>query len=373
MDQQQHASTPKRKLHLEVLRVLAIAMVVYNHSPAYGFLPHEDAAAWAYWGTMLASELCKMAVALFFMISGALLLGRDESLEQLFRKRVLRFLIVIAGYGVLQYGYALYEAGGSMQWSWRLLLQTIYTGWPLNMHTPGYPSAVWFLYAYLGMLLLLPFLRAMVRKLEVQHFLYLFSLQIILVAVLPLAAALIIGSPSSSRCCAYMPFLLAGGIPVYMLLGYFLEHVLPQMPWQRPFRMHLCWLAPLALVCGAVCMELVRRQAGAAVISEHQPGNFLTAFLLLPCSYTYLASMRLCWKWNAAGLAARTACLLGPAVFTVMLTENIFRSQLMPVFERVSANIGSYPASLALVGTTVCCGLMLGCILKRVPILKSYL
>lgn len=143
---------------------------------------------------------------------------------------------------------------------------------------PGYPSAVWFLYAYLGMLLLLPFLRAMVRKLEVQHFLYLFSLQIILVAVLPLAAALIIGSPSSSRCCAYMPFLLAGGIPVYMLLGYFLEHVLPQMPWRRPFRMHLCWLAPLALICGTVCMELVRRQAGAAVISEHQPGNFLTAF-----------------------------------------------------------------------------------------------
>ncbi len=373
MDQQQHASTPKRKLHLEVLRVFAIVMVVYNHSPAYEFLPYENTVAWVYWGTMLASELCKMAVPLFFMISGALLLGRDESLEQLFRKRALRFLIVIVGYGVLQYGYTLYEAGGSMQWSWRLLLQAIYTGWPLNRQTPAYPSAIWFLYAYLGMLLLLPFLRAMVRKLEVQHFLYLFSLQIILVAVLPLAAALIIGSPSSSRCCAYMPFLLAGGIPVYMLLGYFLEHVLPQMPWRRPFRMHLCWLAPLALVCGAVGMELVRVQTGSTAIDELQPGNFLTAFLELPCALTYLASMRLCRNWSAAGLAARMFCLLGPAVFTVMLTENIFRAQLIPMYDRLAAAMGSYPASLILMGATVCCGLLLGCILKRVPVLKSYL
>lgn len=372
MNQELPSPRPK-KLHLEVLRILAIAMVVYNHTPAYGFLPHGATAAWAYWGTMLASELSKMAVPLFFMISGALLLGRDESLEQLFRKRVLRFLIVIVGYGVLQYGYALYEAGGAMLWSWRLLLQTIYTGWPLNVHTAGYPSAVWFLYAYLAMALFLPFLRAMVRRLEAQHYLYLFTLQIILGAALPLAAALIIGSPASSRYCTYLPFLSAGGIPIYMLLGYFLEHVLPQMPWRCPFRMHLCWLAPLALLCGAAGMELMRRQTGAAAIDEQQAGNFLTAFLLLPCALSYLASMRLCKNWNAAGVAARTVCLLGPAVFTVMLTENIFRSQFMPIYKRMAASMGSYPASMALVGATVCCGLLLGCILKRVPILKSYL
>lgn len=83
--------------------------------------------------------------------------------------------------------------------------------------------------------------------------------------------------------------------------------------------------------------------------------------------------MRLTRNWNRGGLAARAACLLGSAVFTLMLTENIFRAQLIPMYDRLTAAMGSYPASLILVVATVCCGLLLGCILKRVPILKSYL
>lgn len=177
--------TPARKLHLDVLRILAIVLVVFNHSPACIFPSYAATPAFAYYGMLVLDICCKIAVPLFFMISGALLLGRDESMSRLFSKRVMRFLIVIVAYGVLQYGFFIWTTHGEMLWSWKLLVRAIYSGWPVSNDPVGYPSAIWFLYAYLAMLLVLPFLRAMVRHLRDCDYLYLFALQIILVALLP--------------------------------------------------------------------------------------------------------------------------------------------------------------------------------------------
>ena len=75
------------KIHFEVLRLLAIFLVVFNHTKEKGFdlYRYTDSAVIYYAGYSL-SILCKVAVPLFFMISGALLIGREESIRDLFKK-----------------------------------------------------------------------------------------------------------------------------------------------------------------------------------------------------------------------------------------------------------------------------------------------
>lgn len=371
--------TPARKLHLDVLRILAIALVVFNHSPAYSFPSYAATPAFAYYGMLALDICCKVAVPLFFMISGALLLGRDESMSRLFSKRILRFLIVIVAYGVLQYGFFIWTTHGEMLWSWKLLIRAVYTGWPIAAKGfVGYPSAIWFLYAYLAMLLVLPFLRAMVRHLRDRDYLYLFALQIILVALLPLGMDTIYGASLSagggcSRCCSYIPFFGSCSYVIYMLLGYFLEHRLPCQFWQGRAKRWLVALAPVCILCSLIGVELVRLDGGLDAPRETDVQYYLSCFLLLPCAFLYCLVQRSCANIPMSGLLAKVITLAGGSVFTVMLTENIFRWSLMPAYHRMCSVAGDYGAALLLVLVTCLCAGALGSVLKRVPVVKKYL
>lgn len=370
--------TPARKLHLDALRILAIVLVVFNHSPAFSFPSYAATPAFAYYGMLVLDICCKMAVPLFFMISGALLFGRDESMSRLFSKRVMRFLIVIVAYGVLQYGFFIWTTHGEMLWSWKLLVRAIYSGWPVSNDPVGYPSAIWFLYGYLAMLLVLPFLRAMVRHLRDCDYLYLFALQIILVALLPSVMDTIYGVNLSagegrSRCCSYIPFFGFCSYIIYMLLGYFLEHRLPCQPWRGKAKRWLVALAPACILCGLIGVELVRRGGGLDAPRATDVQYYLSCFLLLPCAFLYCLVQRGCANISTSGLLAKVITLAGGSVFTVMLTENIFRWALMPFYHRMCSVAGDYGAALLLVLVTCLCAGVLGLLLKRVPIVKKYL
>lgn len=91
----------KKKYHLEVIRILAILMVMYNHSAAFMSFSNQSGVEYAI--SFLFSMVCKGAVPLFFMVSGALLLGKNESGKDLFQKRILRMILVIVIFSFLYY------------------------------------------------------------------------------------------------------------------------------------------------------------------------------------------------------------------------------------------------------------------------------
>ena len=85
-----------RLVHPDILRILAIYLVAFNHTGDRGYMLFADSAGSAlYFPYMAFSVLCKIAVPIFFMISGALLLPKEESFKQLFQKRVLRMAVVL--------------------------------------------------------------------------------------------------------------------------------------------------------------------------------------------------------------------------------------------------------------------------------------
>ncbi|MBQ1550250.1 MAG: hypothetical protein IIZ65_07495, partial [Clostridia bacterium] len=66
-------SPKKKKVWLEVIRIFAVYLVIFNHTGDYGF--HYFATlggGYRYWLFMACSALTVMNIPLFYMISGSL-------------------------------------------------------------------------------------------------------------------------------------------------------------------------------------------------------------------------------------------------------------------------------------------------------------
>ena len=160
----------KRILHIDILRILAAFLVVYNHTKGYHFyLDGFDGPVRT--GFQAAfSVFTRTNVPLFFMMSGALLLGKEESYKTLFSKRILRFAAVIFCASVVT--YVLYNRDSLS------LKQFVYA-----LTSGNVTSQYWFLYAYLGFLLALPFMRKLAGQLTQQDILLMVGCRLLLVTL----------------------------------------------------------------------------------------------------------------------------------------------------------------------------------------------
>lgn len=165
-----------KKLYLEIIRVIAIFLVIFNHSDAFKLPLQSDSCSLLNTAELLLSMCDKVAVPLFFMISGALLLAKEESIQTLYRKRVLRYVIVIILIQIIQHLYAHFAFGVTL--SQRMFIHNCIMGWTAPLPKGTANLTIWFLYAYLAFLVLLPFLRVMVKHMKNELFIYLFILQI---------------------------------------------------------------------------------------------------------------------------------------------------------------------------------------------------
>ena len=97
----------KQKLiYLEVLRIIAIFFVIFNHTGNQGFclFTQKPVGSIQFWVYMFLSIFCKFAVPLYFTVSGALFLNRDpESLTKLWKKRICRMILVLLVISLFRY------------------------------------------------------------------------------------------------------------------------------------------------------------------------------------------------------------------------------------------------------------------------------
>ena len=129
----------KRKTYLDFLRIIAIMMVLFNHRVAFYSIETLTQVDASYLIKTLFSILAKCGAPFFFMISGTLLLGRQEKFSKTFTHRILRMLIVMAICAV--FFILAYNEPGNFKVK-------------LN----------WYFYAYIGFLIMMPFLGLIARN-----------------------------------------------------------------------------------------------------------------------------------------------------------------------------------------------------------------
>jgi surface polysaccharide O-acyltransferase-like enzyme len=136
-------------LWIHSLRATAMIMVVILHAAApllyqLGKMPLTD------WMTgNIYDSLMRACVPLFFMISGHLLLGKDEALSLFLKKRASKILVPLAFWSVLYLLWKLYFEGVKV---------SLASGLVSALFTPSY-FHLWFVYAIAGLYLAIPIIR----------------------------------------------------------------------------------------------------------------------------------------------------------------------------------------------------------------------
>lgn len=122
----------------------------------------------SYWLSIVSAVLCKAGVPLFMMVSGALLLGKNESVRTVIKKRVLPFSVIFVVMYLLQY-LRIVRAGAE---SFSILgyVQYLFSGSPIITY--------WFLRSYLIYLLSLPVLRLIAEHMTEDVFFLLIGVEL---------------------------------------------------------------------------------------------------------------------------------------------------------------------------------------------------
>jgi surface polysaccharide O-acyltransferase-like enzyme len=147
-----------RYAYLDFLRILAAFLVIVNHTNSLVFKSLTPADT-TWWFSIAWYYCSKIAVPLFIMVSGACLLPRLDTYRKSIN-RFIRVLIVLVLFSYLYYLVNLWQAG----WDWGKALNIpafLVAIWAKQM-TDSY----WYLYFYLGLMVMLPFLQRLVKAMR---------------------------------------------------------------------------------------------------------------------------------------------------------------------------------------------------------------
>lgn len=295
---------------------------------------------------LLVNMIASLSVPLFFMISGALLLEKNESLGVLFKKRIARYIAVIILFHLGQALYASCFCG--IPFSFKMLLIRCFV-----VGSAPTTATWWFLYAYVAMLMLLPFLRVLAQNMKNEHFLYLMALQMLFVALMPI------------RGFALQKYLfLCSLIPMSTLTGYYLENRF-RIEALRMSHVFAALMLSLVYFCVVLLMAEGHR-LGHHSATYVQGFSCFTALKLIPCITVFLIvkkifTVKLLPRWVSCLMT-----LLGGAAFTIMLTENILR-RIAEYLLDYAGEIPLYPKGFCIAFLACCMGFPLGIILKQIP------
>lgn len=357
-------------VHIEILRVIAICFVVFNHTWTSGYMLYSAVGrSYRYYYPLLfLSILCKIAVPVFFMISGALLLGREETYRELYGKRVARMLLALILFSFVEYCYKLALGAGNVGAAFRAVADGFRPAdFFRGIYSEEQAAAYWYLYAYLDFLVMLPLLRKMVRAMRAEDYRYLVVLQLVIVGGLPILEYFLWGGAYTVQKDFDIVFVTTAGV-FYPLIGYALEHVLEERWYTGKHALILTALGVAAIV---ICCLLTTDRM--QITGEKTAEVFHNSLIALPACAAYFTAKFLCEKYKLPNPVRRLASVAGSTVFGIMLLEDILRKELMGIFESLKPTVGIFPACVVWVAAVVVFGAVLSWSLKRIPGVKRLL
>lgn len=168
-----------RKIYLDILRIMAIFLVLFTHTGIRGSklytITNNNFLRYIY---VIFDCFRTINNPILFMISGTLLLGKEETIKEIWMKRVVRFLVVLV---IFTYIQAIYNCIINETFD-EFNIKNIF----INMLNGPIRTPYWYLYSYISFLVMLPFLRKIAANINEKEFIYLFFITIITMDLFPL-------------------------------------------------------------------------------------------------------------------------------------------------------------------------------------------
>lgn len=205
----------KRIWYFDYLRIAAIVAVVILHVASQNWYTTDVSSL--EWNTFnVYDSLMRWGVPVFVMISGALFLGKEQTITKLYKKNIFRVLLVLIIWTII---YTL----------WRFLaVKDITTVGDIVSSLATEPYYLWFLYMLIGLYVVVPLLNPIVKdKKNTEYFLLLSLVFCFLIPeileVIALKSELVAGIIEDKL--AMMRLFMVMGYVGYFVLGYYLNTV----------------------------------------------------------------------------------------------------------------------------------------------------
>ena len=349
-------NSKKRLVHLDLLRLISIFLVIFNHTGDKGYmLFFENMNSSLSFMYMTFSVFCKIAVPVFFMISGALLLPKQESLRDLFCKRILRMVIVLVVISIPFYVWLHRDQGLSI------------ASFGAYIYGNSATTSLWYLYSYISFLLMLPFLRSMVKNMKEKDFWYLAIGYIVFVGVLP-SIEYLLWHNSNTLHTDLSPALFTAQNVFFAIMGYYLEHILNSKHYNKNNSLWAIIFSIIAIFC--TCLMTCYQSKIDVICDGNQIERFFNSFICIPAMTMYFLIKCLGDKIKNEK-TCRYISILGTGVFGVYLIEKFIRAILKVVYDVLFPIMGSFIASLIWSFSVLCIGMMIVIILKHIPVLRK--
>ena len=346
----------KRKIHLDFLRILAAFLVLVHHSELMELLDHTQSGIRGIFVLSCMTSYVFVNVPLFYMISGALLLGREESDRVIYGRRIPRFLLLTFLVNLFTYVYRCYPS---------FIAGDFFRGFFAGIMDETH----WYLYAYLGLLVCLPFLRRAARGMTHTEAIVLVCMRFLFYSLLPGLNCITNykGYPAVPVSSAFtVPFAVVD-ILFYPIMGYYLEE---KLPWEKA---DWRWAAAsVAVICGGIgAGALMNCHAGLRMSSS---GSLLRLFSYAAAMATFVLAKYLftrgrCRQWFEGILKTASSLMLG-----VYILEPVLRPTVKPLLIGWMGE-GASPAITA--GWYCVSGLVVYAaitwLLKKLPVLRKIL
>lgn len=167
--------------YFDQLKIFSVIAVILFHTSVeyYNFNAHGWVSAVAY------SSVTRFCVPIFFMISGATLIGKSDSISAFFKKRFSKIIPPLVFWSLI-YSFVLSKINSSNFNAIKSLGEIITT--PVYIH-------FWFIYAIVGLYLLIPLLMQIREEQKLTICKYYTCIWFIFASILPYARTLGVGIP----------------------------------------------------------------------------------------------------------------------------------------------------------------------------------
>lgn len=194
----------RRKIYLDILRIIACFLVLLCHTISFTYNSKLIEDNWFISNSLY--YISKIAVPIFFMISGALMLRKDIDYRQIAKKIFFRLLIPLIVISIIIYFKR------TPTFSLENIINFIKEFFNAEILLP-----LWFLYSLIGMYICTPFLRKMVKNMENRDFKIFFAIWVIVTGIVP-----IIFYYAQIKITNYFIIPIIGRYIPYYLLGYYM-------------------------------------------------------------------------------------------------------------------------------------------------------
>lgn len=349
-----------RRVYLDFLRILACFLVIFNHLRGYSAYQQATSSLQAFY-YMGYTMFTRINVPIFFMISGSLLLSKDIHYKDLILKRITRILAVLlcASFAV----YLIMEVRKDIgSFDLIIFFRRLLKG--------EHASAYWYLYAYLGFLVSLPFLRRIAKQFSCADFIWFLAVHFIFSTLLPLGNYVlgqfgISGIAISSDFNAPLMVLKAF---FYPLVGYYIDQV---FDISRINRKNVWFLLGILLVGIAVSSAFTYHQGINGKYTQEFVQTFdyssaIAVFLLVKHLFVNVQAIQKCSALN------RAVTFVGPLTFGIYLMDPVLKvvgkyfNMAITTSDPILYSVLWCLFSMSIGGLVTFC-------LKKIPIVKNLL